>query len=488
MTYLAINRPMNNESLPYRMAFYYLNKLRIAASIYSFGHEHSEYALRLFDQEWPQMQQCWAWAKTHCFESPQNAHLCVQYSLASRELLALRLDPQHRITWLKTALEAAEFLRDDHVQAAHLYLIAASHYDAGELSQAETYAVQAIKRGALVHDLLNTGSVLELLGKVHYMMGNFTHARDYFEQSMAIVQTLGDRRLIGRVIKGFGLISWRTGDWKGAHQLLSEALEIARAEGQEIDICDGLIDLSLPTFVLGDVQTARELIEECIRRCRATNYHRVLASSYNTLGQMEADRTKSLHYFKEAVSICRRTGISWNITSYLNNISFALCESGQYTEALKHADESLTLSRATGKHLAAAYSLSNLVEIYAQLGHIQKSCLSLREALEITRETDSSVVKLHMLIRAMTLWDRLGKAEQVAEWAGLMLSLPICVSQEREHLQKLCISLEAKLGTAVFNAALAHGKTRTLDGVMEDVLRELNQILQQVQPLNTELV
>ncbi len=471
-----IQEAQSHNRIRYRMALYYLNKLRDAEAAYQYGHEHSEYALKLFDQEWPQAQQWQTWATANCINNQDAARLCVEYPLVSKEILLLRQTPQQRIKWLQTGLEAAKFLNDSRSEATHLYLIASAYHDCGEIASAEEYALQAITRTQATYDLLNRGLALRLLGDIYRMIGKFAQARDYYQQSLEIFQMLEDQRQIGRVLVGFGLIAWRTGDWQGAHKLLTEALAIAKTWGHELDICDALLDLSLPTFVLGDTQAAYALLAECTSRCRAINYHRVLASSLNTRGTFESNPANALVHFQEAISICRKTGTNWDLSNYLNNAGFTLSELGQYAEALEYVLEALSLSRAAGKDLAISNSLSTLVEVYLGLGDIKLSCQSLHDALEIAVDIDSPVVKLHILMSAMNLWDRLGKVEQVAEWAGMMLSLPICVSQERDYIHRFCIKIEEKLGLSAFTAALERGEKLDLTSVVQKVLRDLSEV------------
>jgi tetratricopeptide (TPR) repeat protein len=466
----------NREQLQYRMAVYYLNKLRIAETAYHFGHEHSNYALRLLDQDWPQIEHWQHWAAAYAGKSEAIAQLCKEYPLASAEILALRQSPQNRIEWLQAGLEAAQRFNDRRSESALLYRMAAAYYDGGDFLKAEEHALEACACAEAANDLRNLGMSWKLLGDIYRIQGNAALARDYYSQSGDVFEELGDQRQFGKAVSGLGLTAWRQGEWEDARKLFTTSLAIARTFGQETDICDELIDLSLPSFVLGDVQSAYELLNECIARCRAINYHRVLAASLNTLGQFENDPAAKLAYFEEAVAICRKTGIYWDLSSYLNNMSFTLLGLGRYTEALEYTGEALTLSRASGQPGTTAYSLSHRVEIQLALGDVEHSRHSFREALEIARETDSPILKLHMLIGGMSLWTELDRAEEAAEWAGLMLSLPICASQEQEHIRAFCIKLEAKLGPSVFAAAMERGRSLDLDGVIQTILHKLREI------------
>jgi tetratricopeptide (TPR) repeat protein len=462
----------------HRVAQYYLNKLRTVEATYQRGHEHSSYGLKLFDQEWSQSQQWQSWVADNYQANRDVASLCVQYPLASADVLMLRQTPQERIKWLQSGLKAARFLQDVQAETNYLYLIAAAHNDAGEMLQAEDSAEEALAQAVTIQDRRTTAHAYQLLGNLYRLTGKFALARGHFNQSLKLFRKLDDRRQVGKALDGLGLVDWQTGQWESSYSMFTEALAIARETGQEVDICDALIDLSMPTDVLGERATAHALIEECIERCKAIGYHRVHASSINTLGlwsKRDNNQQKALDYFLEAITICRKSGIHWALSNYLSNAANSLMRLGQYHKALDYAEQTLTLAQAEGKPIPIVDSYLVRVKVYQGLGNLDLASQSLRDAIEVVSELDTPIPKSYVLQIAMSLWHEQGKLIQIAEWTGLLLSLPFSTPHESAALQVFREQIEPEIGPEAFINAFEKGKTLTLDAALQDALRTLDQ-------------
>ncbi|CAG0937153.1 hypothetical protein TFLX_06064 [Thermoflexales bacterium] len=464
-----------------RLAQYYLDKLRAAATAFRLGYDHSAYGLSVFDREWAQIKQWQAWSAAGAQQDSRAASLCAEYPQAGAELLLLRQPPQERIEWLTSGLQATR-VSAAQVQTARkhevvlLYQLGFAYLEQAAFLKAEEYAAQALRQAHARRDRLYVGRSLNLLGEIKRAAGDMAAAQTCFEESLAVFQQLGNRRYIGQAYRGLGLLAWQRSDWPRARDYHAQHLAIATELGLEVDICDALISLSLPTWMLGDQATALACIQQCVARSRAMGYHRDLASSLHTLGQMEQEQGKLAEarpHLEEAIMICRRAGILWNLPSYLESFGFLLIALRDYPAALNSLQEGLTLARAQGSRIAAGNILCELSKVYRMLGDLDRAHHSLREGLSIARDADISLMKVHLVNAAMSLWRERGKAEQAAEWLEPLSVSPGVAGQEQAELQQQREELERELGPERLSAAIERGKRLDLDQVIDGILVEV---------------
>ena len=154
----------------FRLANYYLTKLRIVEAAYHRGHEHSTEALALLDQEWSQIKRWRAWSAEHARDDDEIANLCQEYPQAGAGLFLLRQHPRERLEWLEAGLEAVWQLGNTRAEIVHLFLLGRTHSHLGTYKQAQDFAGQALALAQQVDDPLYECRSLWLLGTIFYRM------------------------------------------------------------------------------------------------------------------------------------------------------------------------------------------------------------------------------------------------------------------------------------------------------------------------------
>jgi hypothetical protein len=74
------------HAVRYRLAHYYLDKLRMAQRIYLLGNENEAAALSMFDQDREQVRQLQAWLSTNDSQDEQVTALCSEYASAGPDI------------------------------------------------------------------------------------------------------------------------------------------------------------------------------------------------------------------------------------------------------------------------------------------------------------------------------------------------------------------------------------------------------------------
>src|SRR5215510_8385358 len=88
-------------------AGYYETVLRTANDLYLQGSEALTRGLKLFDDDWSNIQRAQAWTAAHTLEDDEAAKLCSNYPYIGEMLVYLRLQPRDRVKWGEDALTAA---------------------------------------------------------------------------------------------------------------------------------------------------------------------------------------------------------------------------------------------------------------------------------------------------------------------------------------------------------------------------------------------
>ncbi len=97
--HLASLHQTQNLQVCYRLAKYYLGRLRAADLAYRRGHTNAGESLSLLNQDWAQIAQWQSWAASQKLK-PEIAQLCAAFPQAGAEVLITRQTPQERIHWL----------------------------------------------------------------------------------------------------------------------------------------------------------------------------------------------------------------------------------------------------------------------------------------------------------------------------------------------------------------------------------------------------
>lgn len=156
---LSVNTLPDQHATQYRLARFYLDRLREAATAVGHGHTNVAYGLRLFDLEWHQIKYWLRWSAQHSADGEEWAHLCKDFPLAGREVLAVRTDMSDYAHWLETALTAAQQLGDSEAERAICHELRLTYYRLGVLDKVEYYASQLLRLGELANDPLSIGQV-----------------------------------------------------------------------------------------------------------------------------------------------------------------------------------------------------------------------------------------------------------------------------------------------------------------------------------------
>src|SRR6266480_2504077 len=117
-------------------AVHYLQLAAIADDRYENDNDEITSVLKLFDEEWPNIEAGQTFASAHSAHDEGAATLCSDYPDYAAHLIDLCLHPVDRIRWRQAALKAADVLSDRRAVATHAFNLGNAHLQIGEFSHA----------------------------------------------------------------------------------------------------------------------------------------------------------------------------------------------------------------------------------------------------------------------------------------------------------------------------------------------------------------
>ena len=464
------------ENAQYRLAQYYLRRLRNAQTTFLHGHEHSTDALQLFDQEWSQIRRWRDWSAAHANEDAEIAELCKEFPQAGIELFALRQHPNERLQWLQTGLDAARLLQDARAEMVHLYLLSRTHSYLGSSTRALDIVGQALALAQHLEDNLYVCKCFCLLGSIYYSLDEYEQSRAAHEQALALSRQLDVKSEMGKAINGLGNVALSQSDNQLAYRYYLQFLEISEAHGQPQDICVALHNLSLVALRLHNDLAAVEYGERSVALCRVIGFQHFLSESVALLGDVKyarGDLAEARAHFEESLDIARQISNHSGEASAHNNLGSLLCRLGDYQAALEHLEAALTLAQKIEERWFAAIALMYFVRVFRLTGTLDYARRKLYEGLQVAATLQSSAIRAKYLLEAALLWADRGELTQPAVWLGLLQGHPTKLDAEQRRLRDaLYRRLEESMAAEDLAACIQRGTALELNSEIDRLLSQ----------------
>jgi tetratricopeptide (TPR) repeat protein len=181
-------------------------------------------------------------------------------------------------------------------------------------------------------------------------------------------------------------------------------------------------------------------------------------------------------FLEQSLPIYRTLGNQWGIAQTLDHLGdIARCE-GDYERAAALYQESLTLFQAQGIQIEIAAILHNLGYVALARGDQQRACAHFAESLALHREQGNRPGVLESLAGFGALLAVQGQPTRAAILFGAIaarraaLSAPMWPA-ERVEYERHIASVRTALGEGALQAALAEGRSMTLEDAIAYALQ-----------------
>ena len=315
------------------------------------------------------------------------------------------------------------------------------------------------------------------LGPLWNQRGRYSEGRARLEAALGLGEGAPSATR-ARAILALGQMHNGLGDLPQARIHLEKALELFRRLGDRGGAVDALTTLTWVLMYQGDLDGAEtltaELLDESQRlgepRRRALALER---ASYVALERGQPQRSKTL--LEEALVLMRRVQDKLGVAVLLNVLGENIRSSGNFAGAARCYEESLALSRELGNAFWRAVAGMNLSICRLRLGEPGRALPLLAEALATAHAIGNkrNVPPALICCAALAvLGERpepaavlLGAAEKLLTEQGSVL-----VYADRSEHEETARSIRAALDAGTCAAALAAGRTLTLDAAVAKAL------------------
>ena len=235
------------------------------------------------------------------------------------------------------------------------------------------------------------------------------------------------------VVFNLARIAFTQGDFAAARAGFEESLRIAEEMADPSAIAQALFGLGNLAYGVGDGAEARRRLEAALELGRATNNEAMVAHAMSNLGSVaerfEDDHARARDLYEQALEAFRRLGITGAVADSLSHLGGLEHRAGNYDAAVALVRESLALSREVGKTELIAINLDVMAQVAQGVGSWARSA------------------------RLM------GAADAIRAAAGVAVTDP----RDLERRAAYDADLEARIGRAAYEAALADGRARSLE-------------------------
>lgn len=466
------------QSAQLRLARHYLNRLRTVNEIYQRGNQQVANALGQLDADWLQVRQWQAWSADKSTSDAERQRLCANYVLSHFPILRVRLSNDELVTWLQQALLAAENLGDAASERELLSLLLIAFQEVGSQEPVLEMGNQLLEKSRAARDRLNQGRAFNAFANVHVARGQHDLAEKYLQESLKYLRKAGDGIDLARALNQSANLALFRGDYARSRDLRLECIAILEKQGNLLAVGSSLYGISGVYLFLGDKEAALSSAQRSVEICRSLGNPTVLRVSYVVLAHAEKELKRyadACRHYEEGIAILRQGSSATHLmTGYFGwgEAEFSL---GHHDHARELFDEALRLSRDGNLPYRIAEVTADLVLLESVTNRFASALDYLRECITQARHLNTARYDLIAMGAATVLWHGLGRYEQAALWAGLVVGRSDYI-ERMNVFAPTCYHLEAALGADRYQSLLEQGKTLSTGEALAQVMQGLEQV------------
>ena len=182
------------------------------------------------------------------------------------------------------ALTVAELRGDSAAVANAMNIIAISHWQRGQLDEAEKLYRQAGSMAEIAGDARLVAMVEQNLGVIANMRGDVPRALRHYRTSLAGYRSLGLDHYVANLLNDIGMAYADLGRWEDAEGTYREALALCEACGDASTALMIDVNRAAMRVARGDYVDAQVVCERVLQEARPLNDLRVLSEVYKHCG------------------------------------------------------------------------------------------------------------------------------------------------------------------------------------------------------------
>ncbi len=313
------------------------------------------------------------------------------------------------------------------------------------------------------------------MGEALAGLGELKEAQESLKASLALARANDDRKGMADGLSLLGGLTLKLGEVEPAKASLQEGLVIAREIQDQSGIANTLLRLGHIASARGEYAQAARYYEEGLSLARAVSDEMKTATALNGLGLvnlMLQNLETAQSHFQEAQTFFRAIGNRTGILMTLGNQGTVVSRLGQHAEANRLYGEAMVQAQEIGDRRLQAILLDNLGDVSCVLGQDNEAARYWKESLSLALEVGIVPSALLTVAGIARLDFRAGRHERALELLGLALSHPASDDEVKQRGEPLLAELRAHLPPDLIEAGLERGRTKTLEGMASEILKE----------------
>ena len=271
------------------------------------------------------------------------------------------------------------------------------------------------------------------LGIVCWALGRFAEANDSLRVSLEKARTLGERWYEAAAGEYIGIVMHERGEYEQARPYFMEALAIARKLGDPMQIAHVLAYMSRTIVALGRITEAETILRESLALAQEIGYSSYMGHALDGLGRLTQ---------------------------------------------LTNPDEARTLFAASYDAYKESGDIRNMARVLSHQGYNSLACgddidaqNSFIAVLRLVREGGFIPFALEALAGLASLQAKQGDREHALELLLVVSNHPASLQETKDRADPLRAELETQLNPAQVETIQAHGREKTFELVVEDLLK-----------------
>jgi predicted ATPase/DNA-binding SARP family transcriptional activator len=307
---------------------------------------------------------------------------------------------------------------------------------------------------------------------------DFERAFAMREDSLAMARETGNTWVLHLVLGQQGAAASVRGDYQRAAELITESRQVSQAIGDKVISALRLAQLGGLAAIRGEFNRARALFDESVaefRRLSADYFGMWAKEEYAHALLSQGDCAQAEALCNECLPVARRAGARGYVASLLRILGIIAFHRGELDHAEGLLQESLELFRQMKSRLGVAACLTDLGTLVLQKGDIEQALAHHREGLRLKRPIPHRLGitrSLQGLAAVAVAAGRPGRAARLlgaAEALHEVIEAPLPPVEQPIWERDAAAAREA-LGDEAFAAALAEGRTMTMEQAVEEAL------------------
>lgn len=303
---------------------------------------------------------------------------------------------------VNAALAVAELRGDSAAIANAKNIIAISHWQRGQLDEAEALYQESGRMAQIAGDARLVAMVEQNLGVIASMRGDVPRALRHYRTSLAGYRTLGLDTYVANLLNDIGLAYADLGRWDDAESTYREALALCDTCGDASTALMVDVNRAAMRIARGDFVDAQVVCERVLQEARPLNDIRVLSEVYKHCGV-----------------IARELGRTEEAEEYLRVAYESALRREDLLLAAESAREQAELYTTLRRNRDALQSLNSSHRLFARL-RVQRDIADVRRRIDRLERRFLDVVR--QWSQSIESKDRytLGHCERVADYTCAM--------------------------------------------------------------------